>query len=138
MFRRWIYTLPLRLRSMFRRSNVERELDDELRFHLEARIQHEIAAGRTPEEARYAALRAMEGIEQRKEECREQRAAASAALRRARPAGDAVRRDAVGLIHVYGNGTGSGRGCGGRESHSGLARRADRSGYGAAAGVSLE
>ena len=69
----WIYTLPLRLRSLVRRSQVERELDEELRFHLEARSQHEIAAGRTPEEARYAALRAMEGMEQRKEECRDMR-----------------------------------------------------------------
>jgi len=73
MFSRWIYTLPLRLRSLFRRSQVERELDEELRCHLEARIQHEIAAGKTPEEARYAALRAMDGMEQRKEECRDMR-----------------------------------------------------------------
>jgi putative ABC transport system permease protein len=69
----WIYTVPLRLRSVFRRSQVERELDEELRFHLEARIQQEIAAGRTPEEARYLALRAMDGMEQRKEECRDMR-----------------------------------------------------------------
>jgi hypothetical protein len=69
----WIYTVPLRLRSIFRRSQVERDLEEELRFHLEARIRQEIAAGRTPEEARYAALRAMDGIEQRKEECRDMR-----------------------------------------------------------------
>ncbi len=31
----WIYTIPLRLRSLFRRSQVEQELDEELRFHLE-------------------------------------------------------------------------------------------------------
>jgi hypothetical protein len=68
-----MYTLPLRLRSLFRRSQVENELDEELRFHLEARIQHEIAGGRTPKEARRIALRAMEGIEQRKEECRDMR-----------------------------------------------------------------
>src|SRR5688572_9505138 len=69
----WIYTVPLRLRSVFCRSQVESELDEELRFHLEARIQHEIATGKTPEEARYAAVRAMNGIEQRKEECRDMR-----------------------------------------------------------------
>jgi predicted permease len=73
MSRQWIYTVPLRLRSIFRRSQVERELEEELRFHLEARIQDEIAAGRTPEQARYAALRAMDGMEQRKEECRDMR-----------------------------------------------------------------
>src|SRR5262245_53789339 len=73
MPRRWIHTLPLRLRSIFRRSEVDRELDEELSFHLEARIQHEIAGGRTPEEARYAALRAMDGLERRKDECRDMR-----------------------------------------------------------------
>lgn len=30
-FERWLYTLPLRLRSLFRRSVVEQELDEELR-----------------------------------------------------------------------------------------------------------
>jgi hypothetical protein len=55
---------------MFRRSQVERELEEEFRFHADALIQREIAAGRTPEEARRAALLAMDGIEQRKEECR--------------------------------------------------------------------
>jgi predicted permease len=70
---KWIYAVPLRLRSIFRRSRVESELDEELRFHLEQRIEYEIAAGRTPEQARYAALRAMDGMEQRKEECRDMR-----------------------------------------------------------------
>ena len=70
---RWIHTLPLRWRSIFRRSKVEQELDEELRFHLDARIQHEIAAGRTPAEARHAALLAMDGMERHKEECRDMR-----------------------------------------------------------------
>ena len=69
----WLYTIPLRLRSVFRRAQVEQELDEELRFHLEQRIEREIAAGETPEEARYAALRSMQGIEQQKEHCRETR-----------------------------------------------------------------
>jgi hypothetical protein len=70
---RWFYTIPLRLRSLFRRRSVELELDEELRDHLQRRIQEGVARGLTPEDARYAALRAMEGIEQRKEECRERR-----------------------------------------------------------------
>jgi putative ABC transport system permease protein len=69
----WLYTIPLRLRSMFRRSRVESELDEEFRFHLEQRIEYEIPSGRTPDDARYAALPAIEGIEQRKEECRDMR-----------------------------------------------------------------
>jgi predicted permease len=69
----WFYTVPLRLRSLFRRRQVEQELDEELRYHLERQIEEHIAKGMTEEEARYAALRAMGGVEQRKEECRDMR-----------------------------------------------------------------
>jgi len=69
----WLYTAPLRLRSLFRRNQVEQELDEELRYHIERQIEENIAKGMTPEEARYAALRAMGGVEQRKEECRDMR-----------------------------------------------------------------
>src|SRR5437879_11682917 len=66
----WLYTIPLRLLSLFRRRRVERELDEELQFHLEHKIEEGIANGLSPKEARYAALRAMDGLEQRKEEMR--------------------------------------------------------------------
>ncbi|MCI0388996.1 MAG: permease prefix domain 1-containing protein, partial [Acidobacteria bacterium] len=69
----WFYTVPLRLRSLFRRAQVEQELDEELRYHLERQIEEHIAKGMTEEEARYAALRAMGGVEQRKEQCRDTR-----------------------------------------------------------------
>ncbi|MGH9621599.1 MAG: ADOP family duplicated permease, partial [Bryobacteraceae bacterium] len=69
----WFYTIPLRLRTLFRRKHVERELDEELQFHLAQRVEQEIAAGKTPDEARHAALRAMEGVEQKKEQCRDAR-----------------------------------------------------------------
>lgn len=69
----WFYTIPLRVRSIFRRAKVEHELDEELRLHLDQLIAQKIAAGKTPEEARRAALRAMDGIERRKEECRDMR-----------------------------------------------------------------
>jgi macrolide transport system ATP-binding/permease protein len=69
----WVYTVPLRLRSVFRREHVEQELDDEVRFHVERQIAENIARGSTPEQAREAAHRAMIGIEQRKEECRDAR-----------------------------------------------------------------
>jgi putative ABC transport system permease protein len=68
---RWIYKLPLRLRSVFRKQRVESELNDELRFHLEKQIEENIAGGMPPEEARYAARREFGGIEQMKEECRD-------------------------------------------------------------------
>ncbi len=69
----WFYTIPLRWRSLFRRSQMEGELEEELQLHLAQRIEQEMAMGKMPDEARYTALRAMEGIEQRKEECRDAR-----------------------------------------------------------------
>lgn len=67
----WWYTLPLRLNSILRRGRVERELDEELQFHLEHKIEEGIAIGLSPQEARDAAMRAMGGLEQRKEETRD-------------------------------------------------------------------
>jgi predicted permease len=69
----WFYTVPLRLRSLFRRAQVEQELDEELRYHIDRQIEENIAKGTTEEEARYAALRAIGGVERRKEECRDMR-----------------------------------------------------------------
>ena len=69
----WLYTIPLRLRSLFRRRRVEQELNEELQFHLEQKIEEGIANGLSPKEARYAAMRAMDGLEQRKEEMRDMR-----------------------------------------------------------------
>jgi hypothetical protein len=70
---RLLYIIRLRLRNVFRRSQAEQELDEELRYHVGCRIEQEIARGISPEDARYIALRAMEGIEQKKEECRDMR-----------------------------------------------------------------
>ena len=69
----WLFTWPLRLRSVFRRRRVEQELEEELQFHLENKIEEGIAYGLTPKEARLAAIRAMDGLEQRKEEIRDAR-----------------------------------------------------------------
>jgi predicted permease len=55
------------------RRRVERELADEFQFYLDERTAAEIARGLSPVEARRVALRAMGGIEQRKEECRDAR-----------------------------------------------------------------
>ncbi|MBZ5498903.1 MAG: ABC transporter permease, partial [Acidobacteriia bacterium] len=70
---RWTYKLFLRLRSLFRSSKVERELQEEIRFHLENQIEEQIAQGMTPEEARFEALRVLGGLEQHREECRDAR-----------------------------------------------------------------
>jgi predicted permease len=70
---RMFYKLSLRLRSLFRRTRIEQELTEELRFHLEELIGEKLAKGMKPEEARYAALRELGGLEQIKEECRDAR-----------------------------------------------------------------
>ncbi|MBZ5727222.1 MAG: ABC transporter permease [Acidobacteriia bacterium] len=69
----WWFTARLRLRSILRRNRVEQELDEELQFHLEHKIEEGIARGLSPKEARYRALRAMDGLAQRKEEMRDMR-----------------------------------------------------------------
>ena len=69
----WWFTGPLRLKSILRGRRVERELDEELQFHLDHKIEAGIASGLSPREARYAAIRAMDGLEQRKEEMRDMR-----------------------------------------------------------------
>src|SRR6185312_16072660 len=67
---RLIDTFRLRLRSLFRGAAVDRELDEELRYHLDQQIEEHIARGLSPARARREALLAMGGLDQRKEECR--------------------------------------------------------------------
>lgn len=69
----WVYTIPLKLRSLFRRRQADQELDDELRDHVELKTAEYVSKGMKPEEARWRALLEMGGIEKRKEECREAR-----------------------------------------------------------------
>src|SRR5690348_1540122 len=60
-----------RIAAIVRSRRLERDLDEELQLHIELKTQENIAAGMPPAEARYAALRAFGGVEQRKEECRD-------------------------------------------------------------------
>jgi putative ABC transport system permease protein len=46
-----------RLLSLLRRGRYEREMEDEMRFHLEMQIEQNLEAGMATEEARYAARR---------------------------------------------------------------------------------
>ena len=59
------------LLKWLQQNRAEREMDDELRFHLEKQIEQNIAQGMTLEEARYAALRHFGNLGQLKEECRD-------------------------------------------------------------------
>ena len=69
----WLYTIPLRLRSLFRRAQADQELEDELREHLERKTGEYAAQGMSPEEARRQARLHLGGIEQTKEKCRDAR-----------------------------------------------------------------
>jgi macrolide transport system ATP-binding/permease protein len=70
---RWHYKLPLRLRSLFRNPQAEQDLNDEFQFHLQQQIEEYVRQGVDLEEARFAALRLLGGVEQHKEQCREMR-----------------------------------------------------------------
>jgi macrolide transport system ATP-binding/permease protein len=70
---RFASILYMRIRSLFSRAKVERDLDEELQYHLERQIEEDVAAGMNREDARRAALKAFYGLAQRKEECRDMR-----------------------------------------------------------------
>ncbi len=65
--------LPPRVRSLLFRRQADQELAEEFEYHLEMRSHEYIDRGMNPEEARCAAMRAMGGMEQCKEECRDAR-----------------------------------------------------------------
>jgi len=71
--RHWIYTIRLRVRSLFRKGTLDQELDEEMRFHLEQKTEEYVAKGFDPVEARRRAMLDMDGIERSKEECRDMR-----------------------------------------------------------------
>ena len=63
----WLFTIPLRLRSLFRWAQADQELDEELRDHLERKTEEYVAKGMAPEEAHRRARLDLGGIEQTKE-----------------------------------------------------------------------
>src|SRR5690348_3100150 len=62
-----------RLRAIFQRDLVERELADELQLHIELEQQKNERLGMSPDEARRAALVTFGGLERYKEEARDAR-----------------------------------------------------------------
>src|SRR5262249_31947076 len=53
----FLFQLWRRLLSLLRRGRFEREMEEEMRFHLEMQIEQNLEAGMATEEARYAAER---------------------------------------------------------------------------------
>src|SRR5207249_5595267 len=59
------------IRRLFQKSRAEKQLDQELRFHLDRQIADHIAAGISPEEARRRATLEFGGLDRVKEEVRD-------------------------------------------------------------------
>jgi hypothetical protein len=73
MLRDWLSNLRFRLRAMFRRDDVERELADELRLHVEIETDRLVREGLPLHEARRRARLSLGGVEQVKEATRDVR-----------------------------------------------------------------
>src|SRR5215813_15659437 len=65
--------LKTALRALLRRTLLERELSEELRYHIERQTEQNIRSGMNQEEARREALKAFRGVEQAKERSRDAR-----------------------------------------------------------------
>src|SRR6185369_11744445 len=65
LLRRW--------RALTHHDELDQELDEELRFHLDRLIEQNIKNGMTPEDARQTALKTFSRVDQSKEECRDAR-----------------------------------------------------------------
>lgn len=65
LLRRW--------RALTHKEDLEKELDEELRFHLDKDIEENLKSGMSPDAARYAALKSFGGVEQSKEYSRDAR-----------------------------------------------------------------
>ncbi|HKI95171.1 MAG TPA: ABC transporter permease [Gemmatimonadales bacterium] len=90
MLRRWLSEVRYRFRAIFRRSRVERELDDELRYHLEREAEKYVRQGMNARDAMRRARLAFGGLEQTKEEARDARGISLV---------DVVARDARYALH---------------------------------------
>jgi predicted permease len=71
VFREWLSDLSYRVRALARRGAVERELDDELRFHIERQAEELERRGLAPDEALRQARVAFGGLESMKEATRD-------------------------------------------------------------------
>src|SRR5919108_106608 len=65
--------LWIRVRALFRRKSIEKELDEELKFHLERQVEKYVQTGLSRDEALRRACVEFGGVELAKEECRDAR-----------------------------------------------------------------
>ncbi len=69
----FLSTLKRRLRALFKRDELEAELDDELRYHLERETEQNVKNGMNEADARLSAMRSFGSVDLSKEECRDAR-----------------------------------------------------------------
>jgi putative ABC transport system permease protein len=67
----WLRLMRARLRGLLRKSSVEREMEEELRFHLRMRAEENARRGMSPDEAERAALRSFGNWVRIREACRD-------------------------------------------------------------------
>ena len=72
-FEQWLYAWRVRLRELFCRDRVDRELDDELRHHVALETEARRAQGAPPHEARRQALATLGGFEATRNHVRDAR-----------------------------------------------------------------
>ena len=66
-------TLLSRCVSLFRNRNLDKDLDDELRSHIDLAMEENLRRGMSEQEARWQAIRSFGGVTQTRERYREQR-----------------------------------------------------------------
>jgi predicted permease len=71
---RWLSSLPLRVRTLFKKRAAEKELEEEIRFHVERQVEALVEQGFSPEAARAMAMKQMGNVERQMEQCRDVRA----------------------------------------------------------------
>src|SRR5579859_7497685 len=72
----WLRNISGRLRALFQKEQLDRDMNEEMRSHVEMQTKENIEAGVSPDEARRAALRQFGWTESIKEICRDQRGVA--------------------------------------------------------------
>jgi putative ABC transport system permease protein len=73
VFERLRHSLAVWIRATLRRGTAEREMDEEIRYHVEQRIEGLVDAGMERPAARQRALREFGGLELAREQCRDAR-----------------------------------------------------------------
>jgi hypothetical protein len=69
----WPRNIWAGLCGVVRKRHLDAEMDEEMRSHIEMRIQQHLEAGMTPEEAHYAAIRRFGRMDSFKDICRDER-----------------------------------------------------------------